>query len=264
LACGLAAWGVLPPTAQVVVDNVRVQAYSETLLRVEPRGPTGAFEDRHTFMVAEGGRDRFGAGAALSLANRTRSGAAWLTTAAGAALYLEQSQVGAVRELRLYAPAGQEAGAAPALLYSCKEGLLGSGCAAPDANHLAWPAPLAQPAYALVDHPRFVPPSWGAAAAPADAPAPADPALAATSQYDFRNNVAGYLYLFVFRAATSAAGTAPATSSWRWRAAARCCPTTPGAPGSPTGTATRRRRRRTTSRAGRAAACRWTSNTAWT
>ena len=173
-------------------------------------------------------------------------------------------EVGAVRELRLYAPAGQEAGAAPALLYSCKEGLLGSGCAAPDANHLAWPAPLAQPAYALVDHPRFVPPSWGAAAAPADAPAPADPALAATSQYDFRNNVAGYLYLFVFRAATSAAGTAPATSSWRWRAAARCCPTTPGAPGSPTGTATRRRRRRTTSRAGRAAACRWTSNTAWT
>jgi alpha-glucosidase (family GH31 glycosyl hydrolase) len=106
--------------------------------------------------------------------------------------------VGAVRELRLYAPAGQEAGAAPALLYSCKEGLLGSGCAAPDANHLAWPAPLAQPAYALVDHPRFVPPSWGAAAAPADAPAPADPALAATSQYDFRNNVAGDLYLFVF------------------------------------------------------------------
>merc|ERR1712216_334685 len=38
------------PSSEIIVGNVRVQALSPTLVRVEPKGPRG-FEDRTTFMV---------------------------------------------------------------------------------------------------------------------------------------------------------------------------------------------------------------------
>ena len=44
----------MPPAASVIVGDVRVQALSPTLLRVEPKGPAG-FEDRTTFMVTSRG-----------------------------------------------------------------------------------------------------------------------------------------------------------------------------------------------------------------
>eukprot|EP01051_Picozoa_sp_SAG22_P008757 SAG22_NODE_687_length_7913_cov_2.611851_10_plen_134_part_00 len=37
--------------SEVVGGDIRVQALSPTVLRVEPRGPAGGFEDRTTFMV---------------------------------------------------------------------------------------------------------------------------------------------------------------------------------------------------------------------
>jgi hypothetical protein len=51
----------------VIVGDMRVQALSPSLLRIEPRGPKG-FEDRTTFTVVN--RD-FGAGLPLTLANTT-------------------------------------------------------------------------------------------------------------------------------------------------------------------------------------------------
>lgn len=45
-----AAAGTLSPEAEVTVGAVRVQALSDTLIRVEPKGPMG-FEDNTTFMV---------------------------------------------------------------------------------------------------------------------------------------------------------------------------------------------------------------------
>lgn len=38
--------------AEIIVGNVRVQALSDTLVRIEPKGPKG-FENRTTFMVID-------------------------------------------------------------------------------------------------------------------------------------------------------------------------------------------------------------------
>ena len=65
------------PITSVVVGDVRVTALSASLIRVEPRGPTG-FEDRSTFNVV--GRDSF-SGLAISVKNSSGTGA-WLATSA--------------------------------------------------------------------------------------------------------------------------------------------------------------------------------------
>jgi len=61
-------------------------------------------------------------------------------------------------------------------------------------NLLLWPSPLAQPAYALEDFPRFTVPQWG--------PTPMPPSAAAgrlneTNGYDFSNNQDGDTYVFL-------------------------------------------------------------------
>lgn len=66
----------LADTNTVVVGNVRVQALSPRLVRIEPKGPMG-FENRTTFMVV--GRDSFGAGVPLTLVNQS-NGVSWLST----------------------------------------------------------------------------------------------------------------------------------------------------------------------------------------
>ena len=51
--CAFAAAGTLgydPAVSETVIGNLRVQALSPTLVRVERRGPLG-FEDRNTFTV---------------------------------------------------------------------------------------------------------------------------------------------------------------------------------------------------------------------
>ena len=62
-------------TNQVTFGNVRITAMSQTLLRVEPKGPRG-FEDRPTFSIV--GRDSF-PGVPLTLVNQTDS-TAFLST----------------------------------------------------------------------------------------------------------------------------------------------------------------------------------------
>ena len=77
LAVAFAVSGATPtPRNEVVVGNIRVQALSASLLRIEPKGPQG-FEDRTTFTVVE--RD-FGAGLPLSLVNSTTAGSSLLST----------------------------------------------------------------------------------------------------------------------------------------------------------------------------------------
>ena len=49
--------------SQVAVGNLRIQALSASMLRIEPRGPLG-FEDRSTFMIVN--RDALGQGIAFT------------------------------------------------------------------------------------------------------------------------------------------------------------------------------------------------------
>ena len=158
----------LCPSCQIVVGNVRVQALSPTLLRVEPKGPRG-FEDRGTFMVV----NRSFAGVEAS-ARATAGGGTNISTAFYSVL-LRRNGSFAVN------------GADGRPLYSAAAG----HAAGSTRNLLHWPAPLKAEAYALEDRPRFVPPLW------APEPAPAGAAHQATSGYDFENQVKGDVYVFL-------------------------------------------------------------------
>ena len=65
-----------PGSSSIVVGDVRVQALSPTLLRVEPKGPAG-FEDRSTFMVV----NRSFAGLAITKKAETAAGTLLSTSA---------------------------------------------------------------------------------------------------------------------------------------------------------------------------------------
>ena len=192
--------------AEVVVDDVRVQSLSPTLLRIEPRGPMGVFESRQTFNVV--GREGFGTGGSIALANRS-DGGAWLTTPT-LDIFIKQEkddQGGALTAARVWA---RRADAAPEELWSCERALLQKACSDSDANRLNFPAPSSvysgTKSYAYVDRPRFRVPSWGGAAAPSGAVIA--PELNATSGYDLRNNVADDTYIFLFwRPPTNASAT---------------------------------------------------------
>ena len=94
----LAALAAATPSAaavpSLIVGDVRVTALSDTLLRVEPKGPTG-FEDRATFNVV--GREGF-QGLTLRTLNHSADGT-WL--AAGSAF-------------EVFVPAPTASGRAPA------------------------------------------------------------------------------------------------------------------------------------------------------
>ena len=89
-----------------------------------------------------------------------------------------------------------------AVLYDSRAGSLrGGGKDTPgDRNLLFWPSPLATPAYAITDFPRFTLPAWGPTPLSAAAKARLDPALLATNGYDFRNNEDGDTYVFLLGA----------------------------------------------------------------
>eukprot|EP01051_Picozoa_sp_SAG22_P015779 SAG22_NODE_2118_length_2984_cov_2.031196_1_plen_396_part_00 len=226
-----AAAAAAPPSA--TVGNIRVQALSPTLLRVEPRGPL-SFEDRTTFMVT--GRSGWPGIPILSRNATTLTTAAWdvtvhefpchcpttpkgpgncavngtnfsivVTSPSGAVLY--QSPPAPDLKLATAAPEQRVSGARdgdrkppppPPPPGSCKS--YGTGAetvckhlSLPQRNLLHWPAPLNKTAYALSDYPRFVVPAWGATPAPPSC----DPELRQTSGYDFRNNVEGDTYIFL-------------------------------------------------------------------
>lgn len=256
---GLAALGHAAPESWAVVGDVRIQALSTTLLRIEPKGPKG-FEDATTFMVVnrdfpglpivvgehpEGvllktkaysvllrtsppmptcsspAKDMDANGAQRSVqfpngvaaADRSECCSkcesdetciAWVYAAGQAStncwplLSFSTTQSQSPGREFGYSSRGSPPGAATDFVVMSPDGnvLYESKLDKNEApNHLHWPSPLQTPAYALIDHPRFVVPSW--AVAPIPQGAPVEPDLIATHGYDFRNNVGGDTYLFL-------------------------------------------------------------------
>jgi hypothetical protein len=243
------------------VGDTRITALSETLIRIEPKGPNG-FEDGNTFVAVA--RSSF-AGVKLSKLNSSASGT-WLATTdlhifvpdstgtqlacgvnisgnidaqspirsqsypngtksntaakccslcVGAADCLSwvfnpdggkatadcwplKSNSGTnthpkTKQTRVF---GQLRGYSGAIVARASDGVtLYSDMTSSPSNLLHWPSPLEQNVYALVDSPRFTVPEWGPTPIPPNATV--DPALKPTNGYDFRNNVAGDIYVFV-------------------------------------------------------------------
>jgi hypothetical protein len=164
LMASLAAAGALCPSCETVVGTLRIQALSPTLLRVEPKGPHG-FEDRATFGVV----NRSFAGVPIVSTHRTADGTTNCSSGYFSVLVHNDSSFEVVDGMQV--------------LYD--------SIATPAHNLLHWPAPLTAGVYTVEDRPRFVPPLW------APEPAPAGAALAATSGYDFQNDVSGDVYIFL-------------------------------------------------------------------
>jgi hypothetical protein len=205
-----------PPS--VVVGDIRVQALSPSLLRVEPRGPRG-FEDRTTFMVT----DRNWTGIPITKkSDGSLSTASWdLAVAPSASGAAPSIVITDTRGTVLYnssavrPTAARPDGPVPSLC----DGLDEANCTEPGLsprepahwvclwdhgkctelnqqtkpNLLHWPAPLSASAYALTDYPRFFVPEWELKPAPQTV----EPALGATNGYDFGNNVEHDTYIFL-------------------------------------------------------------------
>ena len=202
-----------------------------TLLRVEPKGPSG-FEDRTTFMVVD--RDSFAGDSSLA---KTKTGAKTatadiavsageggaapsivVTSTAGAVLYnsSDVNQGGAAANCK---GLSQQKCSQNSIVGTCFWDKDDHECESLDKtrpNLLHWPSPLERKACksrqlrvcrplpqasaelllhtdALVDYPRFFVPEWDVMPAPSTV----DAALAATNGYDFRNNIDGDTYIFL-------------------------------------------------------------------
>jgi hypothetical protein len=150
------------------VGPIRVQALSPTLVRLELKGARG-FEDRPTFHVVE----RSWPGARLQ--REDSPSGTWLRTHHWSVWIPREAQ--ALQDVRVLDPQGQ-------LLVTGKEPLTSS---------ILLPAPGDQPqVWVLGDHPRLVPPTWGAT------PSPRVGCLAATSGWDLGND-APDIYVFLPR-----------------------------------------------------------------
>ena len=131
----------LCPSCEVVVGAVRVQALSATLLRVEPKGRRG-FEDRGTFMAV----NRTFAG--VEATPRATPDGTNITTPHYSVLLRHNGSF---------------------VVHGGDGGVVYSSAATRPHNLLHWPSPLVAEAYAIEDRPRFVPPLWAPAPAPAGA-----------------------------------------------------------------------------------------------
>ena len=174
------------PSTEIIVGQVRVQALSPTLVRVEVKGPLG-FEDRNTFMAV----------------NRSFSGIPIWKESSGpieTVLSTDHYKVHLQPDVGVYWYITNLQGDT---IYAAIDDLAnGNDPSGPHRipNLLHWPNPLDpqrrfNQSYALIDSPRFVPPPWG----PAPMPDPSSvlPALRATNGFDFRNNVDGDTYVFL-------------------------------------------------------------------
>jgi len=150
------------------VGPIRVQALSPTLVRLEGQGPRG-FEDRPTFHVVE------------------RS---W----PGARLVREDSELGTrLRGHHWTVWVPREARELREVRITDGEGRPLVSLDTPLSSSVPLPSPGEHPqAWVLGDHPRLVPPPWGAT------PAPRVDAMAATSGWDLAND-APDLYVFLPR-----------------------------------------------------------------
>jgi hypothetical protein len=151
---------------QVVVGNVRVQALSDTLVRIEGRGTKG-FEDRQTFIVV--GRDWPGADLQIEEQGGKvilKTGSYWVRMPVEG-LSLEGVRVETSQGDLLY----QYLGELPPVAYLPN----------PSGKFITW---------VMADSPRIVPPPWGAT------PPSGFDELSSTSGWDL-NNDAPDLYIFV-------------------------------------------------------------------
>jgi hypothetical protein len=152
--------------AQFIIGNLRLQALSPTLLRVEVRGPEG-FEDRETFTVVK--RDWDGGGFDVEKLNHVTE----LRTPYYRVIVENKAQM--LADVRLVNLNGEP-------LYRFNDQL-------PSLSDL--PAPSSLPrVWAMADNPRIVPPAWGAT------PPPQNQASNATSGWDIDND-APDVYLFI-------------------------------------------------------------------
>eukprot|EP01047_Picozoa_sp_COSAG01_P024183 COSAG01_NODE_1487_length_10136_cov_8.813390_2_plen_251_part_00 len=175
----------------VIVGDIRVQALSATLLRVEPRGPHG-FEDRTTFMVTN--RSCWADVPITKRPDGTLSTAFWDLTVRPVADAPPSIVVNSRGGQVLYSSAtdtpipARPDGPQP----SPCDGLDEAHCTEPGLsprqpahwvclwhdgtcrelnqktapNLLHWPSPLSRSAYSLVDYPRFYVPEWDLQPAP--------------------------------------------------------------------------------------------------
>ena len=199
--------GNVPPS--VTVGNVRVQALSPTVLRVEPKGPHG-FEDRTTFMVTS--REWAGvnitqqADGTLSTAYydvRVDSDGFVVTSPEGLLLFNSTAEFTPPPPTPSLCDGMPEHNCTtsrwinPRLPESWICIWRNDSCQAVGQhltpNLLHWPSPLQRKAYGLVDSPRFFVPEWELTPAPDTV----DPALKKTNGYDFGNDVDGDTYVFL-------------------------------------------------------------------
>lgn len=156
-------------TTSLTEGDVRVQALSPTLVRIELKGPKG-FEDRETFRVLR----RDWAPLARILTSTGSQGhqlvtPEWTVTIPTGAKSLTGVRIVAKDGTLLYSPTGKET------------------------SRVWLPKPAATPAaWAFADSPRIVPPKWGATPAPQNDPMRDDPA----SGWDLTNGATD-LYVFL-------------------------------------------------------------------
>ncbi len=131
----------------VTVGDIRVQALSPTLVRLEARGPKG-FEDRETFRILR--RDWSGVS---DLKIVRRGGTTNLTTSAWSVVLPEGAK--GLQDVRIIGRDGRT-------LYEVT---------GKESSRVWLPAPgVKAGAWAFADSPRIVPPAWGATPAPNDDP----------------------------------------------------------------------------------------------
>lgn len=154
--------------ASVVAGNIRVQLLSDSLVRIEQRGPEG-FEDRNTFHIV----------------NRDWAGTAFKTNATDAGLDIRTPN------FIVRIPTRAESISAVTVESADGEKLFQSDGAL--TNSVWLPAPSENiKSWSFADIPRLVPPKWGLTPAPANAPRPE------SSGWDVSND-APDIYVFVPR-----------------------------------------------------------------
>ena len=190
----------------VTIGDIRIQALSPTLLRVEPKGPKG-FEDRTTFTVV----DRASwVGTPITKTATGGKTATWeasvvpgaagdppsiiVTSTAGKVLY--NSSASSQAAASHCKGMNQQTCTHNSMVGTCFWDKDDKECESLDKtrpNLLHWPSPLKKLAYGLIDYPRFYVPEWDLMPAPKTV----EPALKATNGYDFGNNINGDTYVFL-------------------------------------------------------------------
>ena len=173
------SWGIrgqaLPEAsgAEFIVGDIRVQTLSETLVRIELKGPKG-FEDRTTYHIT--GRDQY---AGLSASSTKIDGKTRIETS----------------KYRVEIPDGANSLTGVTVTDLKNRKLWEYNYSSVPTSEVYLPAPGSTPrAWALSDNPRVYMPEWGYSTAPD--PLPADAGPASLNGWDNTNNSAD-MYVFI-------------------------------------------------------------------